>query len=122
MTPRVALIIAVLVLVRSESSAQTTGSQLTRLITLREAVALALEHNHVVRLSRLDVQEHEQVQQVARSAYFPSVRNDTNTAHVSDTQLIEIPAGGFGTVGSALVPPHSIIVNQGGTSFASTGF
>src|SRR6185503_17198308 len=53
--------------------------------------------------------------------FFPSVRNDTNAAHVSDTQLIELSPGSLGTVGGALIPPKSLIVNQGGLSFTSTG-
>ena len=32
-----------------------------------------------------------------------------------------IPAGGFGTVGSNLIPPQSLVINQGGLTFASNG-
>src|SRR5262249_410061 len=67
-----------------------------RRITLREAVDLALVNNHAVRLSRLAVNEKDHAKEVAKSAYFPQVRNDTNLVHVSDTQLIEIPSGGLG--------------------------
>src|SRR5262245_1000744 len=122
MTRLLALMIVGLVLIGSESIAQTTESQIARQITLREAVDLALQHNHVVRLARLDVEEHEHVREAARSAYFPSVRNDTPATTVTDTPLIEIPAGGFGTVGSTLVPQQSILLNQGGQTFTSSGF
>jgi outer membrane protein len=118
----IVLAFAGLLLVNSLASGQTTGSPSPRLITLREAVELALQRNHVVRLAGLEVEEHEHVKEAAKSEYFPSVRNDTNLAHVSDTQLIEIPAGGLGAVGSNLVPPQPLIINQGGLTFASAGF
>jgi outer membrane protein TolC len=118
----IVLILASLLLVSSPVAGQTTSPPSPRLITLREAVELALQRNHVVRLAGLEVEEHEQVKDVAKGAYFPSVRNDSNVAHVSDTQLIEIPAGGLGTAGSTLIPPQPLIVNQGGLSFASSGF
>jgi outer membrane protein TolC len=122
MKAAIVLTLAGLLLASSPASGQTTGTQSPRLITLREAVELALQRNHVVRLAGLEVEEHEHVKEAAKSAYFPSVRNDTNLAHVSDTQLIEIPAGGLGAVGSNLVPPQPLIINQGGLTFASTGF
>jgi len=115
------LTLAGLLLVSPHASGQTAGAPSPRLITLREAVDMALQRNHVVRLAGLEVEEHEHVKEAARGAYFPSVRNDTNLAHVSDTQLIEIPGGGFGTVGSNLIPPQSLVINQGGLTFASNG-
>lgn len=118
----IVVIFAGLLLVSSPAAGQTEGPQSPRLLTLRDAVELALQRNHVVRLAGLEVEEHEHVKEVAKGAYFPSVRNDTNVAHVSDTQLIEIPAGGLGSAGSSLIPPQSLIINQGGLSFASTGF
>jgi outer membrane protein TolC len=122
----IVLIFVILLLVGSPAAGQTigsqvTGSQLPRLITLREAVELALQRNHVVRLAGLEVEEHEHMKDVAKSAYFPSVRNDANVTHVSDTQLIEIPAGGLATVGSNLIPPQTLILNQGGQTFTSDG-
>jgi outer membrane protein len=122
MSARTVVILASLLLVTAPAAGQTAGPQSPRLITLREAVELALQRNHVVRLAGLEVEEHEHLKDVAKSAYFPSVRNDTNMSHLSDTQLIEIPAGGLGTAGSSLIPPQSLILNQGGRTFTSTGF
>jgi outer membrane protein TolC len=121
MTLRVTLITTVLCLVAVAARGQEAGSPSPRVITLREAVDLALQKNHAVRLAALKVEEQEQVKEAARSAYFPVVRNDTALVRVTDTQLIEIPAGGLATVGSALVPPQALILNQGGRSFASSG-
>jgi outer membrane protein TolC len=41
--------------------------------------------------------------------------------HVTDTQLIEIPAGSLGIVGSDLIPPHPLIINQGGSTTTTLG-
>jgi outer membrane protein TolC len=118
----IVLTLASLLLVSSPAAAQTTGAPSPRVMTLREAVELALQRNHVVRLAGLEVEEHEHLKEVARGAYFPSLRNDSNLAHVSDTQLIEIPAGGLGAAGTNLIPPQPLIINQGGLTFASSGF
>jgi hypothetical protein len=49
------------------------------------------------------------------------VRNETTLVHLTDTQLIEIPAGGFGVVGVSPVPSQTLILNQGGVSSATNG-
>jgi outer membrane protein TolC len=92
-----------------------------RRITLNEAVDLALARNHAVRLVQLSVDEKDRAKDVARSAYFPQVRNETTFVHLSDTQLVEIPAGGLGVVGSNLLPPQTLILNQGGVTAATNG-
>src|SRR5258707_13324256 len=76
-----------------------------RLITLREALDLAAQNNHRVRLARLAVDEKQRARDVAKSGYFPVVRADSSFMHVTDTQLVEIPAGSLGNFGNNLVPP-----------------
>jgi outer membrane protein TolC len=121
MTARVPLMAAVSWLVSTLALGQTPGPAAARVITLREAVDLALQHNHVVKLAALKVEEHEHEKEITRSAYFPTLRNDSTAIRVTDTQLIEIPAGGLGTAGSGLIPPQPLILNQGGRTFASSG-
>src|SRR5262245_22560214 len=101
------------------ASAQQPETPGARRITLDEAVGLALAHNHSVRLARLSVEQKEHAKEAARSAYFPQVRNNTNLVRLTDTQLIEIPAGGLGRAGGALIPPQTLILNQGGVSAAT---
>jgi hypothetical protein len=57
-----------------------------------------------VRLAEAEVEEHEHVKEAAKSAYFPLVRNEANVAHVSDTQLIELPAGSWASLGRTSFP------------------
>ena len=96
---------------------EPTGGAALRHITLHEAVQLALGHNHLVRINQFKVEEKAQAKEVAKSAYFPSIRNDSSFAHLTDTQLIEIYAGSLG-VG---VPPANTIINQGGTNLVTSG-
>src|SRR6185436_525237 len=101
--------------------AQQPEPAAVRRITVHQAVDLALAHNHAVRLARLSVDEKDRAKDVAKSAYFPQVRNDTTLLHLTDTQLVEIPAGGLGVVDAIKVPPQTIILNQGGVSTVTNG-
>ena len=100
--------------------AQPPEAPAARRITLTEAVDLALAHNHAVRLAHLSVEEKDRAKDVAKSAYFPQVRNETTFVHLTDTQLVEIPAGGLGVVGVTPVPSQTLILNQGGLSARPT--
>jgi len=101
--------------------AQPQDSSVSQTMSLQQAVKLALEHNHDIRIASLKVEENERAKEVARSAYLPVLRNDSVFTHVTDTQLIEIPAGAFGTVGGTPIPVRSSIINQGAKTFESSG-
>src|SRR5262245_57427622 len=105
----------------SAAFAQSNEMPRPRHITLREAVDLALARNHVVRLAQLSVEEKDHAKEVAKSSYFPQVRNDTTLVRVTDTQLVEVPAGGLGIVGPNPIPPQTLVLNQGGVSTATNG-
>jgi outer membrane protein TolC len=113
------LLIAAAVLAGSMSClAQQENSPVPRSMNLQQAVALALEHNHDVRLSSLKVEEEEHAKEVARSAYFPVLNNHSTFAHATDTQFIGIPAGALGTVGGSALPSRTLVVSQGALNFA----
>lgn len=92
-----------------------------RHLTLPEAVQLALKHNHVVRIAGYKVEESQHAQGVAKSAYFPTVRNESSIFDVTDTQFIQIPAGSLGTAAGTPIPPVSAVLNQGGREFVTSG-
>src|SRR5437899_2646223 len=102
-------------------AATQSDSSTPRRITLQEAVDLALKHNHIVRIAESAVEEKQSAKDVARSSYFPVVRNDTLFVHVTDTQFIEIPAGGLGVFGTNLIPQQPLILNQGGLNLTTSG-
>ena len=97
--------------------AQREESSVPRTVSLQQAVEMALEHNHDVRLSSLKIEEDKYAKEVARSAYLPVLNNHSTFAHATDTQFIGIPAGALGTVGSSAIPSHTLILNQGALSY-----
>ena len=121
MNTRVAMMATILCLVNTFGLGQQTASPAPRVITLHEAVELALKRNHLVRIASLKVEENQHAKDVARSAYFPVMRNDSTFVHVTDSQFIEIAAGGLGSNGGTLIPPRSVILNQGGHTFETSG-
>jgi outer membrane protein TolC len=92
-----------------------------RQITLQEAVQLALKHNHDIRIAGYAVEEKERVKQVAKSAYFPSIRNDSAFVHATDTDFVEIKAGALGTVQGTPIPSANSILSQGGINITTSG-
>ena len=92
-----------------------------RHITLHEAVQLALQHNHNVHIAGYKVEEKEHAKEVARSAYFPTIHNDSNFVHITDTQLIQIQEGSLGTVAGNPVPSATATLNQGGRDLTTSG-
>jgi outer membrane protein TolC len=92
-----------------------------RHITLHEAVQLALKRNHNVHIAAYKVEEKQHAKEVAKSSYFPTIRNESNFLHLTDTQLIEIFTGGLGTVAGSPIPPVNSIINQGGLSLTTSG-
>jgi outer membrane protein TolC len=101
--------------------AQTGGTAASRRITLREAVQLALKHNHNVRIAGFAVDEKQHAKDAAKSSYFPSIRNDSSFLRVTDTQLIQIAPGTLGTVAGTPVPVENAIINQGGRNLTTSG-
>src|SRR5277367_2137774 len=103
-------------------AAEETGNTAPpRHLALQEAVQLALLHNHNIRIAGYTVEEKRQAKEVAKSSYFPSIRNDSNFMHVTDTQLIQINAGSLGVVGGTSIPSGNAIINQGGKNFTTSG-
>jgi outer membrane protein TolC len=92
-----------------------------RHITLREAVQLALKHNHDVRIAAYTVEEKQHAKDVAKSSYFPSIRNDSSFLHLTGTQLIEIEAGSLGAASGTPIPPANSVINQGGRNLTTSG-
>jgi len=103
------------------SLAQEKAAPAARRITLEEAVQLALQHNHLVRISQEKVDEKEHAKAGTRSAYFPILRNDSLLSQVTDTEFIGIPAGSLGTIGGVALPAREDILNQGGKTLIVSG-
>ncbi len=116
------LLLITLVLSASYAFAGEPGNTASaRHINLHEAVRLALQHNHNIHIAEYTIEEKQHAKEVAKSEYFPTIHNDSNFVHLTDTQLIAINAGGLGTVSGSPVPPASSIINQGGRNLTTSG-
>ena len=100
---------------------ETGTTAASRRISLREAVQLALKHNHNVRIAGYAVEEKQHAKEAAKGSYFPSIRNDSAFLRVTDTQLIQINSGSLGTAAGSPIPPVSSVLNQGGRSLTTSG-
>ncbi len=105
----------------SPTLGQTSNSVSARHVTLHEAVQLALEHNHNIHIAEYKVQEMRHAKEVAKSAYFPTIRNESNFVHLTDTQLIQIDAGSLGTAAGSPIPAANSVINQGGRDLTTSG-
>jgi outer membrane protein TolC len=105
----------------ADSQEASNTAPLPRHITLLEAVQLARKHNHDIRIAGYSVEEKERAKRVAKSSYFPSIRNDSSFMHATDTQLIEIKRGSLGTAAGTAIPPADAIISQGGKNFITSG-
>jgi outer membrane protein TolC len=101
--------------------AQEQAANTSRHLTLTEAVQLALKHNHVVRIAGLRVQEMQHAKEKAKSAYFPTIKNESRIFTLTDTQFIQIAAGSLGSVAGTPIPNNSAILNQGGLTVVTSG-
>jgi outer membrane protein TolC len=122
MKPHLSLVFSLSVFIASTAVGQDgAAGSASRRITMQEAVQLALRHNHVVRIAGLQVDEKRQAKAVARSTYFPAVRNDSSVVTVTDSQFVAIPAGSLGNPGGSPVPARTVVLNQGGNTFTASG-
>jgi outer membrane protein TolC len=115
------LLVAMTFFACSAAAEEAGNTPPPRHITLQEAVQLALRHNHDIRIAGYTVDEKQEAKQVAKSSYFPSIRNDSSFMHVTDTQLIQIKAGSLGIAGGTPIPSADAIINQGGKNFTTSG-
>jgi outer membrane protein TolC len=93
----------------------------SRHITLHEAVQLALQHNHDIRMAGYAVDEKQRAKDATKSSYFPTLRNDSAFMRVTDTQLLEINSGSLGVAGETPIPPENHIISQGGRNLTTSG-
>ncbi len=121
MNVRNAFLLTCAVVIAASAYAQESKTSAPRAITLDEAVQLALKNNHSVHLASLRVEESQHAKDIARSSYFPNLRNDSNALRVTDTQFIAIPQGKLGTAAGTPIPEQTAVLNQGGLTFLTSG-
>jgi len=98
-----------------------TGTAEVRHITLSEAVHLAVNQNHALKIARIKIEEYRQKKAGEHSSYFPVLTNQSNALHITELQNVLIPAGSLGIVGGSLIPPLTVNLQQGKQSLYSSG-
>jgi outer membrane protein TolC len=86
----------------------------TRRLTLDEAIALAEVQNSSVKIASSKVQESSEKRKGVRADYFPHLTNESTYFHITNTRLVDIPAGSLGTVpGVGPFPTQDTSIDQG---------
>src|ERR1700745_1674883 len=114
------LAVGIFFLAASSMVRAQSGAQNVRRLTLHEAVQMALKQNHMVRISELKIEEKQHAKDEARSAYFPTISNQSTLLHLTDTQFIQIAAGSLGAVNGTPIPTQPATLNQGGRTLINS--
>jgi outer membrane protein TolC len=110
-------VLALLVAAQSARGQNNAPMQLT----LSQAIDLALKQNRDIKLAQLAVVDSQHKKEIARSDYFPHIRNQSSILHITDLAGVSIPAGAFGNhPDTGAIPGHNLVIDQGGlTSYTS---
>lgn len=91
-------------------------------LTLSQAIDLALKQNRDLKLAQLAVIDKEHKKEIARSDYFPHIKNESSVLHVTELAGVEIPAGAFGaTQVTGPIPSQTLFIDQGGLTGYTSG-
>ncbi len=91
-------------------------------ITLSQAIDLALKQNRTLRLAGLSVADSEHKREIARSAYFPKISNQSAVRHITELAGVRIPAGAFGVpAATGPIPAETLFIDQGASTSYTSG-
>jgi outer membrane protein TolC len=91
-------------------------------LNLSQAIDLALKQNKTLGLARVAVSDSEHKREVARSAYFPHIRNESTVLHITELAGVEVPAGAFGvTPATGPIPGENLFLGQGALTAYTSG-
>jgi outer membrane protein TolC len=91
-------------------------------LTLSQAIDLALKQNRTVQLAHLAVSDSEHKKEIARSAYYPHIKNESSILHVTELAGVAIPAGAFGVPkATGAIPETSLFIGQGSATGYTSG-
>jgi outer membrane protein TolC len=104
---------------RAQAGNQSTASVP---LTLAQAIDLALKQNRSLQLAHMAVTDSEHKKEIARSAYFPRVKNESSFLHITELAGVEIPAGAFGVpTATGPIPAKSLFIGQGSETAYTSG-
>ena len=89
---------------------------------LSQAIDLALKQNRSLKLAQLSITDSEHKKEVARSAYFPHIKNESSILHLTELAGVDIPAGAFGVPpATGPIPSTGVIIDQGALTTYTSG-
>ena len=108
-----------LFVVRGSAAGQNTAPMS---LTLPQAIDLALKQNRDLKLAQLAVVDSEHKKEIARSDYFPHIKNESAVLHLTELAGVEVPAGAFGNHASTgAIPGQSLFLDQGALTTYTSG-
>ncbi len=91
-------------------------------LTLPAAIDLAMAHNHKLELAHLSVRDQEEQKRVAQSHFYPVIRNESATLHITELEGVVLPAGVLSHGTSAgPIPATTLRIDQGATTTYTSG-
>ena len=107
-------------LIASRAAQAQTGAPMP--LTLAQAIDLALTQNRSLKLARLAVTDSEHKKEIARSDYFPHIKNESSLLHLTELAGVKIPAGAFGVPpNTGPIPAHNLVLDQGSLTTYTSG-
>ena len=104
------------------SSTSQAQSNAPMELTLPQAIDLALKQNRQIQLAQLAVVDSEHKKEIARSAYFPQIKNESTVLHITELEGVHFPAGAFGSPPSTgPIPSQSLVIDQGALTAYTSG-
>ncbi|HZD48335.1 MAG TPA: TolC family protein [Silvibacterium sp.] len=91
-------------------------------LTLPEAIDLALKQNRDLKLARLAVTDSQYKKEIAHSAYFPQISNQSTALHLTELEGVVFPAGTFGApAATGPIPGQTLTIDQGALDVYTSG-
>ena len=91
-------------------------------LTLPQAIDLALKQNRSLKLAQLAVVDSGHKKEIARSAYFPHIKNESAVLHLTELEGVKFPTGAFGApIATGPIPGHNVVVDQGSLTTYTSG-
>jgi len=109
---------------QSISSTSTADGEVHHAVdlTMPKALELASQHNRHLQLASLAAKAAAEKQTIARSEYYPHIRNESTALYVTALEGVVVPAGAFAhTPATGLVPGQTLTVGQGQQEVFTSG-
>jgi len=89
-------------------------------LTLSTAIEMALAHDRHITLAHLAVTDSEVQKRLAKSHFYPIIKNESAVLHITELEGVRLPAGSIGQTSTGILPAETLVIGQGSdTSYTS---